>query len=126
MADKEHAEPTAEERWLEEKVGATARKLPLLAMPARSELRIRAALDRELTGNQDFGPVLTVEQLARYLQVPTGDIHEQLEELPAFEFAGEVRFLRASIDEWIHEREKRFRRQLLETSVRTDRILRLA
>jgi len=127
MTDNEHAEPTAEERWVEEKVAVAARELPVLAMSAESELRIRLALDRELAGgSRDFGPVLTVEELARYLRVPVGDVYEQLEELPAFEFAGEVRFLRASIDNWIREREKRFRRQMVESSLRSGRVLRLA
>ena len=127
MTDNEHVELTAEERWVEEKIAAAAQELPVLAMAAESELRIRLALDRELAGgSRDFGPVLTVEDLARYLRVPVGDIYEQLEELPAFEFAGEVRFLRASIDDWIREREKRFRRQMVDSSLRSGRVLRLA
>ena len=114
-----------------ETLSQTLDALAVLPMPVGCELRIRAALDAELggaRGSEPFGPVLTVEELARYLQVTPERIYEQLAELPAFEFAGEVRFLRTSIDEWIQERQKRFRRQVLESSVRSEgvRILRLA
>lgn len=103
--------------------------LAVLPMPVECQLRIRAALNAELQGlrgSESFGPVLRVEELASYLQVAPEQIYEQLEELPAFEFAGEVRFLRASIDEWIREREKQFRRQTIESSLKAARVLRLA
>lgn len=112
-----------------EALSQTLDALAVLPMPAECELRIRAALDAELRGAREaeaFGPVLTVEELALYLQVDSEHVYEQLEQLPAFEFAGEVRFLRTSIDEWIREREKRFRRQVLESSLRSERLLRLA
>ena len=123
MTEKDLAEAEALSRALN--------RLDVLPMPVECELRIRAALDAELGGarrSEPFGPVLTVEELARYLQVTPERVYEQLAELPAFEFAGEVRFLRTSIDEWIQERQKRFRRQVLESSVRSEgvRILRLA
>ncbi len=112
-----------------EALSQTLDALAVLPMPAECELRIRAALDAELRGAREaeaFGPVLTVEELALYLQVDSEHVYEQLEQLPAFEFAGEVRFLRTSIDEWIRGREKQFRRQTIESSLRSERLLRLA
>jgi excisionase family DNA binding protein len=111
------------------RLSAAVKALTVTALPADGELRIRSALNAALAGagpGHAFGPVLTVEELARYLQVRREQVYEALEELPAFEFAGEVRFLRTSIDDWIRERERQFRRQTIESSVRRDRVLRLA
>jgi len=111
------------------KFTAAVKALRATPLPASRELRIRSALSAELRGargSEAFGPVLTAQELALYLQVAPEQVYGHLEELPAFEFAGEVRFLRASIDQWIREREKQFRRQTIESSLKRPHVLRLA
>lgn len=55
--------------------------------------------------------LMTLEELARWLQVPVDDVYAHLDQLPAFEFAGRVRFRRSAIESWIEERERQWRMQ---------------
>lgn len=62
--------------------------------------------------------ILTVEELAQLLRVSPDEVYEHLDELPAFEFAGRVRFRRRAIEQWIEEQEQRWRRQATNAAVR--------
>lgn len=79
--------------------------------------RVRARLEppaAPATG----GEVLTPEELAALWSVAVEDIYENLEVLPAFEFAGHVRFRRRAIEQWMDEQEQRWRRESLAASAR--------
>lgn len=73
------------------------------------------------TAGPAAGEVLAPEDLAALLRVPVEDVYAQLDELPAFEFAGRIRFRRAAIEAWMEEREDRWRRQALARAMRTRR-----
>ena len=62
--------------------------------------------------------VLTIEELAQLLRVPVDEVYAHLGELPAFEFAGRVRFRRAAVERWIEEQEERWRSQALTANLR--------
>ena len=60
-----------------------------------------------------FGPdlaaapeIMTPEQLARFLQVPLAKLEDEIGALPSFEIAGELRFRKDRLLEWIEERER--------------------
>ena len=57
--------------------------------------------------------VLTPEELAQLFRVPVDDVYAHLDELPAFEFAGRVRFRRRAVEQWMDEQEQRWRRETL-------------
>jgi excisionase family DNA binding protein len=63
--------------------------------------------------------VMTPEELAQLLRVSVEDVWENLDELPAFEFAGRVRFRRRAVEAWMEQQEERWRRQALSASVRS-------
>ncbi|MBI4862309.1 MAG: zf-HC2 domain-containing protein [Candidatus Riflebacteria bacterium] len=67
------------------------------------------------------GDVLSPEELAAMLKVPVEEIYERLDELPAFEFAGRVRFSKRSIERWIGAQEDRWRSQVLSAAARPGR-----
>lgn len=80
----------------------------------RVQSRLSAARESAVPGSE----VLTPEELAEMLQVSVDDIFENLDQLPAFEFAGRVRFRRRAIEAWLQEQEQRWRTQSLSMSVR--------
>lgn len=79
--------------------------------------QVRARLN--LSAPAAFAPeVLTPEDVAAMFSVPVEDVFENLDELPAFEFAGRVRFRRSAILAWMEEQEARWRRQSQTARVR--------
>lgn len=80
--------------------------------------RVRARLAATAASSPPAAEVLTPEELAHFLRVPVEEIFENLGDLPAFEFAGRVRFRRSAIEVWLHEQEERWRAQALAASVR--------
>jgi len=55
--------------------------------------------------------IMTSEDLARFLRVTAADLEDELVSIPAFEIAGELRFRRDHVLEWIEEREEARTRQ---------------
>lgn len=82
---------------------------------ALERVRARLAMSAPVAPTPE---VLTPEDLAAMLSVPVEDVFENLDELPAFEFAGRVRFRRAAVQAWMEEQEARWRRQALTARVR--------
>jgi hypothetical protein len=62
--------------------------------------------------------VLTPEDLADILAVSVDEIYAALADLPAFEFAGRIRFRRSAVESWMAEQEERWRRQSLASLLR--------
>jgi len=50
--------------------------------------------------------IMTLEQAARFLQVPPAKLESELVTLPAFEIAGELRIRRDRLLTWVEERER--------------------
>lgn len=80
--------------------------------------RVKSRLTLTQGSAASTAEVLTPEELAQLLRVPVEEVFENLGELPAFEFAGRVRFRRSAIEAWIEEQEERWRAQALAASVR--------
>lgn len=76
---------------------------------------VLARVHRRLAATREtaapLADVLTPEELAELLQVPVDEVYENLDLLPAFEFAGRVRFRRRAVEQWIEEQEQRWRQQ---------------
>ena len=87
---------------------ALARRLPDEA-PARSRcVRILAQVSGLLSaGLPDAPEVMTPEELARFLKVPPGALDDWVEDIPAFEVAGQLRFRKSRVLEWIEANERR-------------------
>jgi len=57
--------------------------------------------------------VMTLEQVASFLQIEPGELGAIVDELPAFELAGQVRVRRSLLLGWIRQREEDFARDSL-------------
>lgn len=90
--------------------------LPRLEPPARAILDVRRALAQEVRG-ADQPEIMTLDEVADYLRLPSGAFDEIAGELPAFELAGQIRIRRAKLIEWIEEHEQRYKIQTTESDV---------
>jgi len=80
--------------------------LPEEEPPESLSFAVRREVDRALAPGLSTAPeILTIEELARYLRVPVEAIEDELTTLPAFEVAGELRFRKDRVAEWIRRRE---------------------
>ena len=61
--------------------------------------------------------IMTLEETALFLRITPEQLGEIMEELPAFELAGQIRVRRIRLIEWIQQRERNFNRQLSESWV---------
>lgn len=67
---------------------------------------VRREVDRLLAPGLAAAPeIMTLEEVARYLRVSVEAMEEELADLPAFEVAGELRFRKDRVAEWIRRRE---------------------
>lgn len=57
--------------------------------------------------------VMTLDEVAVYLRVPLQALEPELPTMPVFELGGRLLCRRVALLEWIEERERRARRQLL-------------
>ena len=58
----------------------------------------------------DFGPVLTADELMEFLRIDRATLETCIGDIPCFELGGKLLFRRDSVDAWILERERNFRR----------------
>lgn len=80
--------------------------LPEEEPPESVSFAVRREVDRLLAPGLASAPeIMTIEELARYLRVPVEALEEELTTLPAFEVAGELRFRKDRVAEWIRRRE---------------------
>ena len=97
-------------------VDAGLRLLPRLEPRAAAVLQSRRLLSREVRG-ADAPEIMTLEEAADFLRVPRRAIGEIVEDLPAFEVAGEIRVRRSKLLEWIERRERASARSRAESQV---------
>jgi len=92
------------------------RELCRTSPPPGALLEVRRALLREVRG----GPateIMTLDEAAAFLRVSADELAQVLDELPAFELAGQVRVRRTKLVEWIEGRERSFRKASIESWV---------
>ena len=79
---------------------------PDLAVEMRSlresVARLETRLDAQATLCRE---IMTLEELAAYLQVETDTVWNLINEIPHFQVAYELRFKKSSVDEWIRLKE---------------------
>ena len=87
-----------------------ARSLPQLVPSAARVLPISAAIHAEGTPKRrtEFGPVLTMEELADYLRTDQEALQVYLDQIPRFELGGRLLFRRESVEQWLQQRELDF------------------
>ena len=74
---------------------------PSIGVLLQTKEEVRLELERQGVWRVAFGPVMTPEEVARYLKVDVAAVYLHLHEMPHFELDGETRFRREAIDEWI-------------------------
>jgi hypothetical protein len=75
---------------------------------AETLLDVRRALTRE-TRREPVPEIMTLEDVAAFLQLSEEELGEIVEFLPAFELAGQIRVRRSQLIAWIEERERQYR-----------------
>jgi anti-sigma factor RsiW len=73
-------------------------------------LRVRRALSAA-TRARGSPEVMTLSEVAEHLQITPEQLDEIVEELPAFELAGQVRVRRTRLIQWIERREHEYARR---------------
>jgi anti-sigma factor (TIGR02949 family) len=102
-----------------QRVTALADALPDEPPPRSLAMRILGRVDQELAPDLGHAPeVLTLDQLARYLQLPRAALDEEMDTIPSFEIAGQLRFRRDRVLAWIEERETERERSRVDAELR--------
>ena len=84
---------------------AVLHALPPLKPPAEAALAARRAVAPVVRGTR-AAEIMTLDEVAEMLRIGPEQLDEVVEELPAFELAGQVRVRRARLIEWIEQRER--------------------
>ena len=95
------------------------RGLPDREPSPASLLAIRERVHTELAG----GEIMDVDQVAAFLKLGREQVAHSLDELPCFEVAGEIRFRRSVLLEWIEAREKAWRQERMRASMAGDDVI---
>jgi hypothetical protein len=98
------------------KTDAALQAIPRLEPTDTAVLRIRQALGREIRGH-DAHEVMTLEDVADFLRATPEALLDLLDDLPAFEFAGQIRVRRSRLIEWVEERERRYLAEKMESQM---------
>jgi excisionase family DNA binding protein len=87
-------------------------ELPI-ASPALLQKTRMAAAEAMASRQDEAGDViLTPAEAAALLRVDQQTLRDNLADLPAFEFAGHIRFSRRALEEWIRQRTADFGEQM--------------
>lgn len=87
------------------RVMAAAAELPDPVPPDGVRFEILSSIQSP-RARRDFPEIMDIEELKSYLGVTAEELELEIENLPAFEFAGRLRFKKQHIDRWIEERER--------------------
>lgn len=90
---------------LQEQIRVEESKLDLIAEVRalhESIARIEARIDKQAASVKE---VMTLAEVAAYLQVNADTVWDLLNEIPHFQVAYELRFKKSSVDEWIRMKE---------------------
>lgn len=83
--------------------------LPPVQPPRRAILAARQALS-EVTRGPRAPEIMTLREVAEFLRITPDQLGEIVEELPAFELAGQIRVRRERLIEWVQQRERDYTR----------------
>ena len=83
--------------------------------PAPSAILAARRAFSDVTRGLQTREIMTLEETALFLRITPEQLGEIVEELPAFELAGQIRVRRTRLTEWIQQRERLFSRQLTES-----------
>ncbi len=86
------------------------RALPRSEPSASGILTARQALARALK-QVGTSEIMTLDEVAAYLNISLDELDALAEQLPAFEVAGRLRMRRVRLDEWIQQQERAFARR---------------
>ncbi len=95
---------------------ASLNLLPRHQPPATAVLEARRLLSHEIRGTR-APEIMTLDEVAQFLHISLDNLGEIVEELPAFELAGEIRIRRSKLIEWIEQREIAYTRTTAQTQV---------
>ena len=98
------------------KTDALLGSLKPIAASVSAILSARRSLSEIIHGSQ-VSEVMTLEETANFLRISSEELGEIMEELPAFELAGQIRVRRTRLIEWIQRRERDYSRQVSESWV---------
>lgn len=87
-----------------------------LRPPASTVLATRRALAQQIR-TSPVSEIMTLEEAADFLRITADQLGEIVEELPAFELAGQIRVRRDRLLEWVQQRERDYNRQRSESWV---------
>ncbi len=90
--------------------------------PAEAVLAARRAIAQAL-GRGHANEMMTLEEVAEFLRLNPQQLGEIVEELPAFELAGQIRVRRERLMQWVQQRERDYSRQTGESWVARARVL---
>ena len=93
-----------------------------------SIMRLESHVDGDLVRLTPVKEIMTLEEVAGYLQIEQDVMRKLLNEIPHFEVGDELRFKKSSVDEWIRMKEGGNRGDLLDWDLSTswpDRVDRL-
>jgi hypothetical protein len=85
-----------------------------------ADLRLRMALQRERYGKDPAKDVMNLEETAVWLGITPGALAERLDEIPAFEIGGRIRFSRKRLEKWMEMKDGDMRLQMQQSHVRND------
>lgn len=88
-------------RRLMASASALSQDEPARTLLLQTKEAVRLELERQGRVRVDFGPVMTPDDVAKYLKVDAALVYRHLDEIPHFEIDGEIRFLRERVDEWL-------------------------
>ena len=88
--------------------------LPPVRPPAEAVLAARRALAAEVRP-APASEIMTLDEVAEFLRITPEQLGEVVEELPAFELAGQIRIRRQRLIEWVQQRERDYTRQAAES-----------
>jgi len=95
------------------------RGLPSPPPPSAVLMSVRERVHQDIAG----GEIMDAGQVAAFLRLTQEQVLDSLDELPCFEVAGQIRFRRAALMQWIEDREAARRRDALRSELTDEQVL---
>jgi hypothetical protein len=92
------------------------RTFDLQKLSDQAALQIRKTLSREIRGSA-CPEIMTLTDVANFLRLSPTQLEEIIDELPAFELAGQIRVRRTRLIDWIEQRERDFFQTNIESAM---------
>jgi len=83
-----------------------------------ADLRIRSTLHKTITPQASTPEILDIEGVAQFLNLSVSQVADILDQLPAFEIGGRIRFRRDRIVAWARDREEKLSKERLQSSIK--------